>query len=454
MTTYFANPYHGNINPSDSTGLKLFQAATKPRDDADRLSCKLTTAQEFVDAMKEDSQNYGWGLLIDTVSDGTDLLSILNHFDTIDLDLVRNHMSDTFYDENGEAIPDDYKAMVAFDIDPANEEDHQAIFFRRVRSNMIGQRIQSSLTKAALKSLKTKRHLYEWTQADGTCYLDGPVMLQILLQKCKPSTRVGVSSLKTKIRNHKLANFGYNVVDMLESMEALRQEIEELGQTHDDIILDMFNALETGKNEKFNSHIDKMRTQWEEGEDFDVDQITTAATTKYNNLLEAKKWKTDGDQRNSKIVALTTQVEELKKQIQGQSSNASGGTSNGRGDRSGAKSSNRGPTLPDDQQWRLKKSFGNHVHKMDKDWYWCSKQHNHGKGMYVTHKEEDHTDWVERKKRNKDQSNSDSAKSGGSSRGKSLQLNDKMRAAMVAKFKCSDQEAESFMKDLEQNSGN
>ena len=98
MATFYANPYHGNINPSDATGLKLFQAATKPRDDADRLSCKLTTAQEFLDAMKEDSLNFGWGLLIDTVTDGTDLLSITHDFDTITLEMVRNHMSDTFYD--------------------------------------------------------------------------------------------------------------------------------------------------------------------------------------------------------------------------------------------------------------------------------------------------------------------------------------------------------------------
>jgi hypothetical protein len=76
--------------------------------------------------------------------------------------------------------------------------------------------------------------------------------------------------------------------------------------------------------------------------------------------------------------------------------------------------------------------------------------------MYVTHKEEDHTDWVENKKKNKDKSNSGSDKSSSSSsgKGKSLQLNDKMRAAMVAKFKCSDAEAEAFMKDFDTTSGN
>lgn len=94
MTSYNANPYHGNINPSESTGLKLFQAATKPRDADEKLSCKITTAQEFIDAMKEDSQMFGWGLLIDTVSDGVDLLSITSDFDVINLEMVRKYHLD------------------------------------------------------------------------------------------------------------------------------------------------------------------------------------------------------------------------------------------------------------------------------------------------------------------------------------------------------------------------
>ena len=88
MTTYNANPYHGNINPSDSTGLKLFQAATAVRDASTKLSCKITTAQQFVDAMKEDSQRFGWGLLIDTVSDGTDLLSMTSDFELINHEML------------------------------------------------------------------------------------------------------------------------------------------------------------------------------------------------------------------------------------------------------------------------------------------------------------------------------------------------------------------------------
>jgi hypothetical protein len=456
MTTYHANPYHGNINPSETTGLKLFQSATKPRDEADKLSCKISTSQEFIDAMKEDSRNFGWGLLIDTVTDGVDLLSITSDFEVLNLEMVRNHMSDTFYDDGGALIPEGYTDMNAFAIDPAADPTDRPVFFNRVRANMIGQRILGSLNKHAIATLKTKRRLYEWTQPDGVCYLDGPVMLQILIEKCKPSTRVGVSTLKTKIRAAKLANFGYNVGDMLDAMDTLRQQIEELGGSHDDIIMDMFNALETSNNDAFATHVQNLKTEWEEGRDFTVDELTTSATTKYNNLYEAKKWKTNNSS-NDKIVALTTKVEELQKKLDTKSSNSGKG-----GGKGGSSDGNKPPPkLPDDESWRLKKSFGDKVFKMDKQWYWCCKQHNHGSGMYVTHKPEDHTPWQDRhhrgkKDKSKDSSSnkSDQSSSGNTSQKKSLTLNDKMKAAMVAKFKCSSDEATEFLKSIDNDSGN
>ena len=439
MTTYHANPYHGDINPSDSTGLKLFQAATAVRDASTKLSCKITTAQQFVDAMKEDSQRFGWGLLIDTVSDGTDLLSMTSDFELINLEMVRNHMSETFYDRNGLVIPDGYTAMRAFAIDPDADVNDIPIFYNRVRANMIGQRIYGSLNEASLTMLKTKRRLFEWTQPDGVVYLDGPVMLQILLEKCKPSTRVGVATLKSKIRSTKLANFGYNVGDMLNAMDSLHQQIEQLGGTHDDIIFDMFAALETGNNDIFANHIEHIKTEWEEGREFTVDELITSATTKYNNLFEAKKWKSNNSS-NDKIVALTTKVEELQKKLNAKS-HTSGGSKGG---------NNSPPKLADDEQWRLKKSFGDHVNKMGKDWYWCNKQHNNGQGMYVTHKPEDHTSWKERNpqgyRRGKKDKSTSKSKTTSTANGSKLTLTDKMKAAMVAKFKCSAEDAAALLR--------
>ena len=43
------------------------------------------------------------------------------------------------------------------------------------------------------------------------------------------------------------------------------------------------------------------------------------------------------------------------------------------------------------QRGGMKKTFGDSVEKSGKTWFWCPHQHNDGKGMYVTHKPEEHT---------------------------------------------------------------
>ena len=431
--TYFANPYHGNINPSDSTGLKLYQSATAERDESDRLACKISTSKEFIEAMKADSVRFGWGLLIDIIPYGQQSLSILKDFDDLDVKDVREYTGTFFYDPVN-VIPEGHTENIAFNINPSTSGAHRTVFFNRVRANMIGERLLGSLDKNALKSLKVHSNIYTWRTAQGESLLDGPTMLQILVEKCKPSTRVGVSGLKSQIRAVKLSSFGYNVGDMLEHMKGLKNEVEELGHTHDDIILDMFNALETGKNETFARHIETLKTKWEGGYNYTVDELATESVTKYNNLAQAKVWKTDPDAKDAKIVALTTQLNELSKKVNNQPGKP-------------VSDAKKKLTV---EEWRKTKSLGDHTKRDGKDWYWCPHQHNNGKGLYVTHKPEDHVDWKEKKRQRT--SNNSNGNSNGNQKGK-LSLNDKLKAAMMTKFKCSAADAAEFLKDFKE-SGN
>ena len=77
-------------------------------------------------------------------------------------------------------------------------------------------------------------------------------MLQILISGVNPSTRVGVSNLKSLICSTKLVHFQFNVVDMCDYIMANYELIVERGGCHDDIVLDLYNALLSGKNDAFN----------------------------------------------------------------------------------------------------------------------------------------------------------------------------------------------------------
>jgi hypothetical protein len=122
---------------------------------------------------------------------------------------------------------------------------------------MIGLHLHGSLNAASLASLKLKENIYMWTTQNNELNYDGVTMLQILVGTVKPSLRAGVADLKEKLRQSKLATYGYDVSEMLNSkMESTFREIQKQGQTHEDYILDLlFRALETGNNDIFHRYM-------------------------------------------------------------------------------------------------------------------------------------------------------------------------------------------------------
>ena len=445
------NPFGANINPTTANGLKLYQAATAERDDADKVSLKVGEAKKFLECMRDDAAKFCWGKLT-RITRGTGTaavtLDILEDFRHLDLDKVRLHMNGVFHQDpqvlatagTTPSIPTGANPTM-FDIDPASDNNHKKIFYNRVRANMIGLRLLASLDKSAIASLKLKSSIYTWKSAAGDTFYDGPTMLQLCVMKVNPSTRVGVTTYKDAIRHAKLASFSHNVLDMTDKMTANYDEIVKRGFTHDDMIIDLFKALLTSKNEVFHRFIQRKKDDWETGTDITPDELISEAVTKYNNMVENKTWKMK-EADDSKLVALTTQVKELKEKLNSQSS----GKDNNPGSGSGSK---RQPIA----EWRLKKTQGDKLTKDGTTWYWCPHQHNNGKGMYVTHKPENHTSWYEnRKNRGKRDKNGkksdDKDKDTKPSGEKKLILCDKMKAAMVTRFKCSSDDAEKLWKDV------
>jgi hypothetical protein len=60
---FSTNPFSGNINPSSSNGLKLYQAATASRSDSDKIDTTISNQKGFLDAMKDDATQFTWGIL-------------------------------------------------------------------------------------------------------------------------------------------------------------------------------------------------------------------------------------------------------------------------------------------------------------------------------------------------------------------------------------------------------
>ena len=91
---YEENPYAGKINPSTSSGLKLFQLATVKRDKEEKLSASITKNLQFIDAMHDDAAAFGWGAI--TAQIGTSNNDMLQDFKDIDTEKVRLEMNAIF----------------------------------------------------------------------------------------------------------------------------------------------------------------------------------------------------------------------------------------------------------------------------------------------------------------------------------------------------------------------
>ena len=66
---------------------------------------------------------------------------------------------------------------------------------------MIAKSIEGSIIKILLKKLRLKKKKCEWDDAGDLNSSEGTKTIYTLLKSIKPSTRIGVSNQKKKLRN-------------------------------------------------------------------------------------------------------------------------------------------------------------------------------------------------------------------------------------------------------------
>ena len=92
-------------------------------------------------------------------------------------------------------------------------------------------------------------------------------MLQLVISTVNPSTRVGISDLKVSIRTSRLVQVQWDVVTLCDKMTADYLLIIELNGKHEDMVLDTYTALLSGKNDMFNNFVQRGKDDWELGKD-------------------------------------------------------------------------------------------------------------------------------------------------------------------------------------------
>ncbi len=440
-TTFILDPYSSDINPGTESGRKLFLKATEERTDTKRVDVTQGNAKEFLEMMTDDAKNFSWGSLVHRVVDTDgERRSILRDIRKLTLEAVKKQAMRIWNDSTAtraSTLPTDFTTT---EIDPAATATDRPIFYERTRSTMIAKRILGSISTSSKKTLFTKKKDFAWMDdATGEYNYDGPTILHILMSSVNPNTRVGVTGLKEKIRTAKMGAFNHNVKDLLTDIASNYNMIVEQGFSHDDVVMDTFKALLTSTNVEFNSYIQRHKDAWEEGKTFTLDGLSIDAINKYNNMVHQKLWN-KADPKDAKLLALTTEVQDLKTQLK-------------LNDADGASGSNKRKGNFQLEAWRMKKGEEKKVVDGVQYW-WCPHHKREGvfDGLYMPHDPSSgHEEWKRRKEERKSKSKdkkSSTASSAGSEQTPKLQLNDSMKRVLMTRFGCSEDAASNACSEL------
>ena len=443
------DPFKGNINPGTSEGAKLYMKATATMDDDDKFDITIVNAQKFLDHITRDTNTFGWGMLVHTIQvRNNEFKNILvDHKDITESDIKRqahktwgNHRA-TFQD----VVPEGYALQ---HITQGQNPDHVDTFYCRVHSRMIVKRIIGYLKTVDYEVLKNKAKLFTW-KGHGDEEVDGPTILWILLQICNPSTMVGVVELKDDLRKAMSLKFQHNVKQLTDYMSSKFRNIQEKGQTHEDYILDLFNALAKVPNSDFAVHVCDERRTWELGADKSSEEFIAKVVTIYNNAVSAARWE-EKNPKDAKILALTTKVDELLEQQQKWVALATWQKQGNQNRSYGAQTHDKIQAIAD---WRMKKNSES-LEKEGKTWYWCPKHVVPDKyvGLYVEHKPEDHEEW--KKRREAWRSRTPDSKKGADndkkeSESKKLVLSYTLKAALITRCDLTGAQADALLKEVQ-----
>ncbi len=437
------NPYARLLDLTDTGDGKLFKTATTGSKTKFDLTNDPTSAESFKILMEEASNEFAWGQGVNAHpvewnDDGevTRTVHLLKDFRKVTIaEVVRG--SGVRFGCTFDADNDDIHDFTMTDTDDNLDN------IVRVKLTMIGLWLKNSLSEEGLKAINNDKDKFEYTNTDFTVATDGAALLVIILKKIMPTTKVGVSIMKTELMTMTPASFNGDITKMITKMQTLKHGIEsEAGNKYDDFLLHLFRACAASSHKKFADFSQSLRDQWES--DMLADDSETAIvdklSSKWNNECRQGQ-QTPGAASESNdpkllalFTALTTNVQTLSEQVKAmQTKNGGSNTNNS--------SKERKNQLGNIADWRKSKELGDSVFKDGKHYYWC-KNHNDGKGLYVTHHPDDHglhpSKWTHTQRSGKSDQSSESSK---------LQLSEKMQAALTSSGISADQ-AKELLKNL------
>ena len=463
-----SDPLQGDFNPGSKLGKDIFEAKSKGLDEENRIPWSKANASRIHRYFRAREKNMRGcvDIPIEWNPDGTvkKTANLLSQYRLIKLqDCQRaSHGRYNVPLAHNAAIP--AAPFGAKTLDPANVDADKKQFYKKVSSNVVTKIVENGVTPSSFEDLMLKKDAFMFQNATTKeIELDGPTMLYIVLKKVDPETVVGLDTVEEKLQKMKLADYKNDVDAMLTEIETLHQVLKDNGAAPKESKYRKYilEALISGPNPKYNEFVSRVMDDVESGigamAHYSPDEIIAAARARYNNMEEKGLWD-QVDPRDAQIMALVTEVQELK--TAHNKAFATDGPSNrsgGNDDRNAFRDRRTDDTyisgLP---RWRTKKTKGETTVVDGKTYWWCPHHvhpDGHWNGLYVQHPPERHRFKQPRKNGDKDEKDKGAPAANATTADSSLKLDlqSKLKEVLCTNLCLSDEDVDKL---FEQASGN
>ena len=159
----------------------------------------------------------------------------------------------------------------------------------------------------------SKNEKFSWTDSCGDASYDEVLLIKWIMDIGNPDVIVRAQVLRNNISNTNSAKLNNKIPKMLKHVKKTMDLIRDLGENHDNLLEDTFNALLSAPNSHFVDFFDKEKLTWQARKKMHTfNTLSEVAKTIYNNIQINQSWDSL-DPKDAKILSLTTPVQQLTK---------------------------------------------------------------------------------------------------------------------------------------------
>ncbi len=242
--------------------------------------------------------------------------------------------------------------MEYLDVNASGNDGHVPCFKQECRavSCLVWHTIKNHFSATSYKALLVHKKGFAYECEDtGDILYNGYTLLRMIYMVVKPNVVIDVKDLQLKMKKMTIISADNNFHTLSTKLEELQQEINaEKGNNFckdDKLLTELFRAAEATTNEAFALDIRTTKNAWITGKQTDKNAIINDLNVLYRNMVAEGSWKKTSTS-DSKIIALITQVANLKKHLKENDSK------NGGKGKDPKKSNKAGKKGEDGKNWR------------------------------------------------------------------------------------------------------